>query len=148
VEEISLKVLYTSYFLHAKMTEALTNGHSANGITSNRSVVWVAPSNVDIQHHDVKELGEEDVLVEVISTGICGSDAHVWESNPAKAPPVLGHESAGKISKVGSKVTSRTVGQRVAIEPGFACMKWVNSSITMETETDSTEMRVLYSWES
>ncbi|KAH8782041.1 xylitol dehydrogenase [Hyaloscypha sp. PMI_1271] len=91
------------------MTEALTNGHSAHGITSNRSV-----------HREVKELGEEDVLVEVISTGICGSDAHVWESNPAKAPPVLGHESAGKISKVGSKVTSRTVGQRVAIEPGFA----------------------------
>ena len=105
------------------MTEALTNGHSTHGITSNRSVVWVAPSNVDIQHREVKELGEEDVLVEVISTGICGSDAHVWESNPAKAPPVLGHELAGKISKVGSKVTSRTVGQRVAIEPGFACMK-------------------------
>ena len=105
------------------MTEFLTNGNSAHGITSNRSVVWTAPSNVEIQHREVKELGDEDVLVEVISTGICGSDAHVWESNPVKAPPVLGHESAGKISKVGSKVTSRYIGQRVAIEPGCACMK-------------------------
>jgi D-xylulose reductase len=105
------------------MTDTLMNSRTAHGITSNRSVVWTAPSNVEIQHRDVKELGEEDVLVEVISTGICGSDAHVWESNPEKAPPVLGHESAGKISKVGSKVTSRIIGQRVAIEPGFACMK-------------------------
>ena len=76
------------------MTEYLTKDHSAHGITSNRSVVWTAPSNVEIEHRDVKELGDEDVLVEVISTGICGSDAHVWELNPAKAPPVLGHESA------------------------------------------------------
>lgn len=105
------------------MTESLSNGSLAHSITSNRSVVWTAPSNVEIQHRDVKELGEEDVLIEVISTGICGSDAHVWESSPAKAPPVLGHESAGKISKIGSKVTSRIVGQRIAIEPGFACMK-------------------------
>ena len=111
-------------FLSAlSMTETTVNGQWGHGITSNRSVVWTAPSNVEIQHRDVPEVGEDEMLVEVISTCICGSDAHVWESNPEKAPPVLGHESAGKISKLGSKVTSRVVGQRVAIEPGFACMK-------------------------
>ena len=108
------------------MTEApITNGLLANGQLTNRSVVWVAPEKVEIQHRDVPEIGAEDVLVEVISTGICGSDAHVWASNPEKQPPVLGHESAGKISRIGSKVKDRGVGQRVAIEPGFACMKWV-----------------------
>ena len=98
----------------------MTNGHSAK---INRSVVWVAPEKVEVQHRDVREVGDYDVLVEIISTGICGSDAHVWASNPTKPPPVLGHESAGKISKLGAKVTDRVVGQRVAIEPGFACMK-------------------------
>lgn len=108
------------------MSEPPANGHSPDRIfTSNRSVVWVAPECVEIQHREVPELGDGDVLVEVISTGICGSDAHIWESNyPAKPPPVLGHESAGKISKIGAKVTYRIVGQRVAIEPGFACMKY------------------------
>jgi D-xylulose reductase len=76
------------------MMEALTNGHSAHGITSNGSVVRNAPEKVEIQHRDVAELGVEDILVKVISTRICGSDAHVWESNPVKATPVLGHEPA------------------------------------------------------
>ncbi|RDW74919.1 hypothetical protein BP6252_06061 [Coleophoma cylindrospora] len=97
-----------------------------NGVidtSANRSVCWVAPKTLEIQHREVGEISDDEVLLEVITTGICGSDAHVWASNPAKAPPVLGHESAGKIIKVGSKVTDRVVGQRVAIEPGFACMK-------------------------
>lgn len=36
---------------------------------------------------------------------------------------VLGHESAGVISKVGSAVTSLKVGDRVAMEPGIACRR-------------------------
>ena len=71
------------------------------------------------------EVGDNDVLVQVISTGICGSDAHVWASNPATPPPVLGHESAGVISRIGGKVKDRSVGMRVAVEPGFACMMYV-----------------------
>lgn len=101
----------------------ITSG--AMDTSSNRSVVWVAPKTLEIQHREVGDISEEEVLVEVISTGICGSDAHVWASSPAKQPPVLGHESAGRIIKVGAKVLDRAVGQRVAIEPGFACMKWV-----------------------
>jgi D-xylulose reductase len=86
------------------MTEApITNDLLENVYLTNRSVVWVAPEKVEIQHRDVPDIGDEDVLVEVISTGICGSDAHVWASNPEKPPPVLGHESAGKISKIGVK---------------------------------------------
>jgi D-xylulose reductase len=99
-------------------------GTSPRVITSNRSVVWVGQQKAEVQHRDVPDVGPDDVLVEVISTGICGSDAHVWSSNPEKQPPVMGHESAGIIIRVGEKVTSRSVGQRVAIEPGFACMKY------------------------
>jgi threonine dehydrogenase-like Zn-dependent dehydrogenase len=106
--------------------------------TTNRSVVWVAPKKLEVQHRDVPEVGEDDVLVEIMSTGICGSDAHVWASNPATPPPVLGHESAGIIAKVGAKVTGRSVGMRVAVEPGFACMKYVyilsNSSLLVVSQ--------------
>lgn len=35
--------------------------------------------------------------------------------DPEKPEPVLGHKLAGKISKVGSKVKDRVVGQRIAI---------------------------------
>ncbi len=40
-----------------------------------------------------------------------------------KKPMVLGHESSGIISKVGSEVTSVKVGDRVALEPGVPCRR-------------------------
>lgn len=100
-----------------------TNGTPKDGHLSNKSVVWVATEKAELQHRDVPEMGPKDVLVEVIVTGICGSDAHVWSSNPAKPPPVMGHESAGTIIRIGSQVTDRAVGQKVAIEPSFPCME-------------------------
>lgn len=93
------------------------------GLDNNRSVVWTAKEQVDFQHRNVPEVGDGDVLIEVVSTGICGSDVHVWSSNHENQPPVMGHESAGRIIQLGSKVTDRFIGQRVAIEPGFPCMK-------------------------
>ena len=38
-------------------------------------------------------------------------------------PLTLGHESAGRIAKIGSKVTLVSVGDRVAIEPNQPCRK-------------------------
>lgn len=110
------------------MQETLTNKDSTSAIelldlSNNRSVVWTAKEQVEVQHRHVPELGDGDILVEVISTGICGSDVHVWSSNHENQPPVMGHESAGSIIRLGSKVTDRFIGQRVAIEPGFPCMK-------------------------
>jgi len=64
-------------------------------------------------------------LVEIIATGICGSDCHNYESDKVSRQLVLGHESSGIIVKVGKNVTDRAVGQRVAIEPGFPCMEYV-----------------------
>jgi len=44
------------------------------GKMKNNSVVWVGPKKLEVQQREVKEVGEWDVLVEVVSTGICGSD--------------------------------------------------------------------------
>ncbi|KAK6084683.1 d-xylulose reductase a [Seiridium cupressi] len=92
-------------------------------ITSNRACVWVGPRKLEVQERPIQPLGDNDVLVKVISTGICGSDCHNWESASVSKQLVLGHESSGIIEKVGPAVKDRTVGQRVAVEPGFACME-------------------------
>ncbi|KIJ59296.1 hypothetical protein HYDPIDRAFT_100891, partial [Hydnomerulius pinastri MD-312] len=67
-----------------------------------------------------------DVLVEVKKTGICGSDIHFLVHGRigdyvVKNDMVLGHESSGVISRVGSSVTNLKPGDRVAIEPGATC---------------------------
>ncbi|KAH7014085.1 xylitol dehydrogenase [Microdochium trichocladiopsis] len=89
---------------------------------SNRACVWVGARKVEVQQRPVKPVGANDVLVKIISTGICGSDCHNYESDKVSRQLVLGHESSGIIEQVGPSVTDRTVGQRVAVEPGFACM--------------------------
>lgn len=53
---------------------------------------------------------------------------HYWEHGAigqfvVKEPMVLGHESSGVISKVGSAVTTLKVGDRVALEPGVPCRR-------------------------
>ncbi|KAK6366324.1 hypothetical protein LTS17_010830 [Exophiala oligosperma] len=91
--------------------------------TSNRSVVWVGAKKLEIQQRPVTSPGDHEVLVEIVSTGICGSDCHNYESDKVSRQLVLGHESSGIIVHVGQKVKDRSVGQRVAVEPGFACME-------------------------
>lgn len=53
---------------------------------------------------------------------------HYWEHGSigqfiVKDPMVLGHESAGVITQVGSAVTTLKVGDRVAMEPGISCRR-------------------------
>ena len=99
--------------------------------TSNRSVVWVGARKLEIQQRPVVAPGPGEVLVEIVSTGICGSDCHNWESDSVSRQLVLGHESAGVIIRVGEGVKERSVGQRVAVEPGFACMECVSPCLPL-----------------
>jgi L-iditol 2-dehydrogenase len=66
------------------------------------------------------------VLVEIRAVGVCGSDVHYFEhgrigDHVVRAPLVLGHESAGVVTRVGSAVRRHSVGDRVALEPGVPC---------------------------
>jgi D-xylulose reductase len=90
---------------------------------SNRSAVLVGAKQLEIHDRLTKDVGPNEVLVQVIATGICGSDSHNWHSDKLSKKLVLGHESAGIIFELGKDVKDFTVGQRVAIEPGFACFE-------------------------
>jgi D-xylulose reductase len=91
---------------------------------NNRCAVSVSPKLFEIQNRPLPEdpLDPDEVLIEVIATGICGSDCHVWEVG-MPLPLALGHESVGVIIEVGSDVKDQKVGERVAIEPRQSCYK-------------------------
>eukprot|EP00186_Timspurckia_oligopyrenoides_P002466 CAMPEP_0182444932 /NCGR_PEP_ID=MMETSP1172-20130603/3226_1 /TAXON_ID=708627 /ORGANISM="Timspurckia oligopyrenoides, Strain CCMP3278" /LENGTH=363 /DNA_ID=CAMNT_0024640601 /DNA_START=85 /DNA_END=1176 /DNA_ORIENTATION=+ len=81
-----------------------------------------------IESVSVREPLEDEVQISIQSVGICGSDVHYWTHGSigpfiVKDPMILGHESSGMITKLGSKVTSFSIGDRVAIEPGIPCRK-------------------------
>ncbi|PGG99958.1 D-xylulose reductase A [Blastomyces parvus] len=69
-----------------------------------------------------------DVQVHVKYTGVCGSDVHYWEHGSIgpfilTSPMVLGHESSGIVTSIGSAVTSLRLGDHVALEPGIPCRR-------------------------
>jgi 2-desacetyl-2-hydroxyethyl bacteriochlorophyllide A dehydrogenase len=73
------------------------------------------------------EVGPGDVLIEVVATGICGSDLHIdlWAPSyhfigPA-IPVTLGHEFSGRLKSLGEGVTNLVVGQRVVVMPSVTC---------------------------
>lgn len=64
-----------------------------------------------------------DVLIRVISGGICGSDIGIYEGSNSLAtyPRIIGHEYGGVVAQVGDGVTSVKVGDYVAVDPVRTC---------------------------
>ncbi|MEV0710262.1 NAD(P)-dependent alcohol dehydrogenase [Nocardia aurea] len=55
----------------------------------------------------------DEVLVRVVASGICHTDSTTREAFPPGLPIVLGHEGAGIVEAVGSRVTGVSVGDHV-----------------------------------
>ena len=58
-----------------------------------------------------------EVQISVQKVGICGSDVHYWTHGGigdfiVRAPMLLGHESAGVVTKLGEGVTHLKVGKK------------------------------------
>src|SRR5256885_9658110 len=66
---------------------------------------------------EVPEIGLSEVLIRVGATGICRSDAHYRAgiSKIDNLPVTLGHEVAGRVEKIGNKVTDVAAGDRVCV---------------------------------
>jgi threonine dehydrogenase-like Zn-dependent dehydrogenase len=64
-----------------------------------------------------------EVVIEVIATGICGSDFHGYSGENGRRHPgqVMGHETVGRIDELGPGVTDLAPGQLVTINPVMAC---------------------------
>jgi L-iditol 2-dehydrogenase len=64
-----------------------------------------------------------EVLVAVEACGICGSDVHGMDGSTGRRRPpiIMGHEAAGRIAEVGSKVTGWQAGERVTFDSTIYC---------------------------
>lgn len=66
--------------------------------------------------------GENEVLIKVMASGICGTDIHILRGEYMGDYPVIpGHEFSGIVEQVGRNVTRFQPGDRVAVEPNIAC---------------------------
>ncbi|HMF36675.1 MAG TPA: L-threonine 3-dehydrogenase [Isosphaeraceae bacterium] len=79
-----------------------------------------------LENVPVPTIGINDVLIEVLRTGICGTDVHIyewdaWAQKTIPVPMVVGHEFVGQIVDVGSNVTDFHVGEIASGEGHVVC---------------------------
>ena len=95
-----------------KSMKALVKSKSASGL-------W-------LEDVPVPEPGINDVLIEVLRTGICGTDLHIynwddWARKTIPVPLVVGHEFVGRVVEVGSNVKDFRAGDIVSGEGHVVC---------------------------
>ncbi|HMB46655.1 MAG TPA: alcohol dehydrogenase catalytic domain-containing protein [Afifellaceae bacterium] len=67
--------------------------------------------------------GEGEVVVKVMTSGICHTDFEVLNANYGTSafPVVPGHEYAGVVAEIGSGVSGISLGEHVAVDPNIEC---------------------------
>src|SRR3954449_5636502 len=83
-----------------------------------------------------------DAIVRITSTGICGSDLHLYE---VLAPfmtegDILGHEPMGIVEAVGAEVTNIAVGDRVVIPFNISCGGCLMCKESLFSQCETTQV--------
>ena len=88
-----------------------------------RAVTYQGKYEIAVTKKDYPKIEhEEDVIVKITSTAICGSDLHLYQGNfPLPIGYSIGHEPMGIVEEVGPSVTKVKKGDRVVIPFTVAC---------------------------
>ena len=89
-----------------------------------KATCWMGPQKMQVRDvPDPTILSQNDCIVKVTSTAICGSDLHLYNGfNPFMEPgDILGHEFMGEVVETGRNVRNLKVGDRVIVPFPIAC---------------------------
>ena len=90
--------------------------------TKMKAAYWYNNKDIRIKKVRTPKPKHKEMLVKVISCGICGSDIVEWYRLP-RAPLVQGHEIGAEVFAAGASVKKYKPGDRVFIAPKVPCMK-------------------------
>lgn len=89
------------------------------------AAVYYGPDDLRVEERRVPEIRPGEILLKVVSTGICGTDIRILHGAHRKYPPgtirIPGHEVVGDIVEIGAEVSGFQEGQRVFIAPNIGC---------------------------
>ncbi len=109
-----------------------------------KAVVYKGPRSVEVEEVKKPEIEKPtDVIIKVTSSGICGSDLHLYDAQMPQEPgKILGHEPMGVVEEVGGAVELVKPGDRVVVPFNVACGSCLNciQGLTNECLTMNPEM--------
>jgi L-iditol 2-dehydrogenase len=89
------------------------------------AAVYYGPNDLRVVTHPVPEIARDEVLLKVISTGICATDIRILHGAHRMYAPgtirIPGHEVVGDIIQVGGEVKGIEARQRVFVAPNMGC---------------------------
>lgn len=89
-----------------------------------KAAVLYGQKDLRVEEIDKPEIGQDEVLVRVRATGICGSDIpRVLGTASHYYPNVFGHEFSGQVEAIGTEVTHVKPGDKVTVAPLKPCHK-------------------------
>src|SRR3954463_5056334 len=108
-----------------------------------KAVAWHGTHDVRVDTVADPRIEEPtDAIVRSTSSGICGSDLHLYEVlGPfLEAGDILGHEPMGIVEEVGSEVTEVAVGDRVVIPFNVSCGTCFMCSTGLHSQCETTQV--------
>jgi threonine dehydrogenase-like Zn-dependent dehydrogenase len=109
-----------------------------------KAVVFHGKRNLSVDQVPDPAIEEpNDAIVRVTSSGICGSDLHLYEvlGPLMEEGDILGHEPMGVVEEVGSDVNGLSVGDRVVIPFNISCGQCWMCEQGLQTQCETTQNR-------
>jgi threonine dehydrogenase-like Zn-dependent dehydrogenase len=109
-----------------------------------KAVTWHGTHDVRVDTVPDPAIQEPtDAIVRVTSTGICGSDLHLYEvlGPYIDAGDILGHEPIGVVEEVGAEVTHIAAGDRVVIPFNISCGHCFMCQSGLMSQCETTQVR-------
>ncbi|MFJ4535034.1 zinc-dependent alcohol dehydrogenase [Streptomyces tibetensis] len=109
-----------------------------------RAVTWQGKRDVRVENVPDPTIQEPtDAIIRITSTGLCGSDLHLYEVlTPFMTPgDILGHEPMGIVEEVGAGVPDLQVGDRVVVPFQIACGNCWMCLTGLPTQCETTQVQ-------
>jgi threonine dehydrogenase-like Zn-dependent dehydrogenase len=109
-----------------------------------KAVAWHGNRDVRVDTVDDPSIEQPtDAIVRVTSSGICGSDLHLYEVLGAfiDAGDILGHEPMGIVEEVGAEVTHIKPGDRVVVPFNISCGHCYTCDKGLQSQCETTQVR-------
>ena len=107
-----------------------------------RAVTWQGPKDMRVEHVPDPKIEEDtDVVIRVTTTGLCGSDLHLYEVLAPFMEPgdIVGHEPMGIVEEVGPGVSHLDVGDRVVIPFNVSCGHCWMCQRSLQSQCETTQ---------